>query len=140
MKIDKKKLQEFSWFENNMHEKVSDDDPNIAYYKSRFPLMHTTETYSCKYDEDGNKEFNKIAETHRSFASGDECIVAMVNSGDYTLAEAITLYATSCERCNNALQYKYLHGRSGYPEFSEEWKKANTICEYCENIKEPKEI
>lgn len=65
-----------------------------------------------------------------------DCIVAMVNSGDYTLEQAIWVYVNSCERCMNVLLYKYLGGKEGYPEFSEEWKKSNTVCQFCKDIKE----
>ena len=60
-----------------------------------------------------------------------ECIIAMVNSGDYTLEQAIYVYCNACERCTNVLLYKYLDGKEGYPEYSEEWKKCNTICNWC---------
>ncbi len=60
-----------------------------------------------------------------------KCVVAMVNSGDYTLSEALVVMATSCERCMNVLLYKYLNGEDGYEEYSEEWKKANTVCDFC---------
>ena len=62
-----------------------------------------------------------------------ECIVAMVNSGDYTLEEAIYVYCKSCERCMNVLLYKYLNGADGYEEHSEEWEKCNTVCEWCKD-------
>ena len=58
---------------------------------------------------------------------------AMVNSGDFTLEQAIYVYANSCERCMNSLLYKYLDGKDGYPEYSEEWKKCNTQCDFCIN-------
>ena len=45
-----------------------------------------------------------------------DCIVAMVNSGDFTLEQAIWVYANSCERCMNSLLYTYLDGQEGYPE------------------------
>jgi hypothetical protein len=64
----------------------------------------------------------------------EEVIVAMVNSGDYTLSEALAVYSNACERCANVLTYKYLNGKDGYPEFSEEWRKANTVCHFCEKI------
>ena len=57
----------------------------------------------------------------------------MVNSGDFTLEQAIWVYANSCERCMNALCYKYLNGADGYPEYSEEWKKCNTFCDFCKD-------
>lgn len=56
--------------------------------------------------------------------------LAITNSGDYTLGEAIIISATSCERCMNALAEKY--GLDwGYPEGSEEWQKCGTSCKFC---------
>ena len=57
--------------------------------------------------------------------------LAMANSGDYTLGEAIIAYATACERCMNVLSYKYTDGKEGYEEFSDEWKKCRTVCDFC---------
>lgn len=65
-----------------------------------------------------------------------KCIVAMVNSGDYTLQEAIYVYCHACERCMNVLIYKYLNGADGYEEYSDEWKKCNTVCDWCRESKE----
>ena len=64
-----------------------------------------------------------------------ECIVAMVNSGDFTLEQAIYVFANSCERCMNVLLYKYLNGKEGYEEYSEEWKKCGTVCDFCKEDK-----
>ena len=62
-----------------------------------------------------------------------DVILAMANSGDYTLSEAMALYASCCERCMNVLCYKYLDGKDGYPEYSEEWKRCNTVCDFCKD-------
>ena len=61
----------------------------------------------------------------------EEIILAMANSGDYTLGEAIIVFATACERCMNVLSYKYTNGKEGYKEFSDEWKKCGTVCDFC---------
>lgn len=61
----------------------------------------------------------------------EDLILSMANSGDFTLSEAIVILASSCERCSNVLAYKYTNGKEGYPEYSEEWKKANTTCDFC---------
>lgn len=58
-------------------------------------------------------------------------ILAMANSGDYTLGEAVITYATACERCMNALAWIYTHGEEGYAPDSEEYKKCNTVCDFC---------
>ena len=41
------------------------------------------------------------------------------------------VFANACERCTNVLLHKYLNGADGYEEYSEEWKKANTVCDWC---------
>jgi hypothetical protein len=63
---------------------------------------------------------------------GNEAVVlAMANSGDYTLGEAILAYSMACERCANVLAYKYTDGKEGYVEHSEEWEKCGTHCQFC---------
>ena len=59
------------------------------------------------------------------------CVVAMVNSGDYELDEALVVMGTACERCGNVLIHKYLNGEDGYEEYSEEWQKCGTVCQFC---------
>ena len=73
-------------------------------------------------------------ETHVTLGKfSQKCAVGMVNSGEYTLEEAIVILVNACERCTNVLDYKY--GEDGYPEYSEQWKKANTVCEFCKDEK-----
>ena len=40
---------------------------------------------------------------------------------------------TECERCMNVLAYKYLNGKDGYEEYSEEWLKCPTVCQFCKD-------
>ena len=79
------------------------------------------------------KTFRRICTFNTTYRSGSDCIVAMVNSGDFTLEQAIWVYANSCERCMNSLLYKYLNGQEGYPEYSEEWQKCGTVCDFCKD-------
>ena len=73
--------------------------------------------------------------TFNSSWSEDLAVAIYNNSKDYTLCQAIIIAANCCERCMNSLAHKY--GLSwGYPEFSEEWKKVNTTCEFCKNEKQ----
>jgi hypothetical protein len=81
------------------------------------------------------KTFRDIVTFNTTYKGGSDCIVAMVNSGDYTLEEAIWVFTTACERCMNVLCFKYLDGKEGYPECSDEWVKCNTICDFCEDEK-----
>ena len=81
---------------------------------------------------DSGADTYKIMTGSTHIGGGNEdVILAMANSGDYTLSEAIAAYANACERCMNVLAYKYLNGKGGYAEYSEEWKKCNTVCDYC---------
>lgn len=82
-----------------------------------------------------NRTFKEILDSTTSFGGkwSQDCIVAMVNSGDFTLEQAIWVYANSCERCMNSLLYKYLDGKDGYEEYSEEWLKCGTVCEFCKD-------
>lgn len=63
-----------------------------------------------------------------------DVILAMVASGDYDFSQAVIAYTTACERCMNVLAHKYLNGQDGYEEFSDEWCKANTVCNFCRDI------
>lgn len=73
-----------------------------------------------------------LIDFHTTIGGGNEDVVlAMVNSGDYRLSEAIAVFGNACERCMNVLAYKYLNGADGYEEYSEEWHKTNTVCDFC---------
>lgn len=160
MRIDLMELKKTHWFEdaegneiprNEVDRTIKKGNRTIMYY-SCFPLQvhkyiseysyHPTNPiikFLCRkskrfYDwisVGKNRTFHEIADFTATYGSGQDVIVAMVNSGDYTLEEAIWIYANSCERCMNALAYKYLDGKDGYPEFSDEWKKCNTHCSFC---------
>lgn len=94
---------------------------------NHFPKYY--ERQSKKHRKDWT--FRPILTTSTAYAAMSDCIVAMVNSGDYTLTQAVWIAANSCERCMNVLCYKYLNGADGYPEFSAAWKECNTCCEFC---------
>jgi hypothetical protein len=80
-------------------------------------------------------------ECHTTLCRIDEkCIVAMVNSGDYILSEAIVVMASACERCGNVLIHKYLNGEDGYEEYSDEWKRCHTVCDFCRDEEDPKPV
>lgn len=158
MKIDVSKMRHFWWEDEqgNVLQLENDRMPTeqekekYRFYHSEFPcqLHHNISVYDyhpkgvqkllIKLPIIGDKIKKKIGKTFRdictfntTYCSGNDCIVAMVNSGDFTLEQAIWVYANSCERCMNALCHKYLNGADGYPEYSEEWKKCNTICDFC---------
>lgn len=75
--------------------------------------------------------------TYHTYILGDiqqELIIKMVNSGDYTLTEAMLAVSIACERCLNVLLNKYECSDSGYEEYSEKWYKANTCCDFCSTM------
>lgn len=70
----------------------------------------------------------RVMEGHATWS--EDLVLAMANSGDYTLRESILIAANSCERCMNSLAHKY-GIEWGYPEYGEEWQKCGTSCEFC---------
>lgn len=111
-----------------------DFKPNKYYTLHRcFPLqvIEEVDTYNIN-PETGNRErANTCILTNSLCHLSGECAVAMVNSGDYTLEQALWIMANACERCSNALTYKYLNGKYGYPEDSDKYRNCNTECEFC---------
>jgi hypothetical protein len=94
-------------------------------------LCHGTQTkkkwhlWPRKWDACGSRP---VFEAHQGWQ--EDLALAIANSGDYTLSEAIIIAATSCERCMNALAYKY--GLEwGYAEGSDEWQRCGTSCQFC---------
>lgn len=79
-----------------------------------------------KWDAQGSREIMTM-----TMSWHDDLVLAIANSGDYTLSQAIIIVTTSCERCLNALCFKY-GLKDGYEEYSDEWKSANTECVFCE--------
>ena len=160
MKIDVSKMRRFWWEDEqgNVLQLENDRMPTeqekekYCFYHSEFPceLHHNISVYDYhpkgvqklliklpiigdKIKKKLGKTFRRIGTFNTGYRSGSDCIVAMVNSGDFTLEQAIWVYANSCERCMNVLLYKYLNGADGYPEYSEEWKKCNTFCDFCKD-------
>lgn len=134
MKIDKSKLPCGIWYEDEQgniipfNEGTRPPEEAVSMHVS-FPLEVREEVWFSKSKrEDGKPDITWS--THIGGGNQD-VILAMANSGDYTLAEAMALYASCCERCANVLAYKYLNGKDGYAEYSNEWKKSNTVCRYC---------
>lgn len=136
MKIDKRELNRWFWFEDENgkvieKEDIKDNEQYVTYH-SLNPLCLSEEISTFNYDQEkGYRGYEHLATFNTGFGAMQDVIIAMVNKGDYTLAEAIVLCATCCERCMNVLAYKYLDGKDGYAEYSGEWYRANTICKFC---------
>lgn len=159
MKIDVTKMKKIWWEDGqgnvlkleNGRAPTEEEKEKYPYYHRQFPcqLQHEISVYGYhpkgriqklliklpiigkKIKRKIGKTFSNLCTFNTTYNCGHDCIVAMVNSGDYTLEQAIWVYANSCERCTNALAYKYLNGTDGYEEYSDEWKKCNTVCDFC---------
>ena len=149
MKIDKSKLPCGIWYEDEEGNIIPFEEGNKEEYIIPFedgvePLKNIKSRHVCfplEVREEvwfkGSKRNNGKPDITWSTLIGggnQDVILAMANSGDYTLAEAMALYASCCERCMNVLAYKYLDGKDGYEEYSDEWKKCNTVCRYCKEV------
>lgn len=158
MNIDLSKLKHF-WFEledGTKVDKLPKDYKGYASYWSAFPcvfieqmdsyIFHPNKWYEklllrirpqlrYKWNVTKGRTFKRACDFNNGFGGMSDVIVAMVNSGDYTLEQAIWICAKSCERCMNVLSDKYC-GKDGYAEYSEEWRKCNTVCEFCKDSSE----
>ena len=134
MKIDKSKLPCGIWYEDEHGNIIpfnegAEPPKEVVSRHVSFPLEVREEVwFKGSKRKDGRPD---ITWTTNIGAGNQDVILAMANSGEYTLVEAIALYASCCERCMNALAYEYLDGQEGYEEYSDEWKKCNTVCRYC---------
>ena len=136
MNIDKTRLRCGIWYTDEDGNRIEHDGrlkPDHAVFAHvSFPLEIREEIYRIR-DDGGYGEKDKVVTFCTNLSRGTgRLAVAMVNSGDYDLYEALAVLAHCCERCCNVLWDKYLPGEDGYPEHSEEWEKANTICSFCE--------
>lgn len=144
MNIDKSKLDVGLWYTDETGKKIGCPDgevpKNAAYAHTFFPLELRENIYKIHEGRWGEKNKVLSSGTNLCRASG-RLAVAMVNSGDYDLYEALAVLRRACERCTNVLWHKYLPDEDGYEEYSEEWYKANTICDFCkENIRVGDEV
>ena len=146
MKIDKSKIKVGIWYEDKDGNFIPSSDSASAPAEAEtchvcFPLQIRTEHYRLhdytNYDGGVSRTYHgsdRFLTTSCLIGGGNESVIlAMANSGDFRLSEALAVYANCCERCANVLAYKYLNGADGYPEHSREWNRCNTICEYCED-------
>lgn len=139
MNIDKKKLKLGIWYTDEKGNVIPNPDsclkPDGAeYVRVCWPLEIREELYKLREDGHyGGDDHIATFCTHLGKASG-RLAVAMVNSGEYELDEALAVLNTACERCVNVLWNKYLPEEDGYPELSPEWFKANTVCEFCRDM------
>lgn len=86
------------------------------------------------YASGGKGPWHPVAESESTWDT--ELVEAMLKFGGHDLHDAIIIAGTCCERCLNALLYKYLN--KGYPEYSEEWLASRTECEFCKYMEPTK--
>lgn len=94
------------------------------------------QAWGNKWEAGGSRKWF-VGTTHIGLTQGghmEETIMGMVNSGDYSLKEAILVYSIACERCMNVLIYKYTNREDGYYEYSQEWITCGTHCIFCKDM------
>ena len=144
MKIDKSKLKLGLWYTDENDEVIPSQDYSVpegaVFAHSCFPLEIRHEIFRIRDDGSyGGKD--KVITLCSNLGRGSEdLIIAMVNSGDYRLGEALVVLASCCERCLNVMWNKYLPEMDGYEEYSPEWQKCNTVCEFCEGENDEPDI
>lgn len=137
MKIDKSKIPCGLWYEDVNGNIIPFNDeldpPKEAVTRhASFPLEIREQIWFKSKKKRKNDKPDMTCSTLIGGGNQD-VILAMANSGDYTLAESMAIYASCCERCMNVLAYKYLNGKDGYAEYSDEWKLCITSCRYCKD-------
>jgi len=109
---------------------------------SEFPFqLRTTylELIRDAYGKVGSSK--KMMEGESSWS--DDLVCAMIR-GDkghqpMTASRAIQIAAKACERCMNSLAHEY--GLTwGYPEYSPEWQKCRTSCQWCDETQNKKKF
>ena len=139
MKIDKKKLKIGIWYTDEEGSTVPCGEFERSHKRAThahicFPLEVREEVYKLDESGDYGGKDRVLTITNHIGKDGGRLAVAMVNSGDYDLGEALGVLAMCCERCLNVLYNKYLpEVGDGYLEYSEEWKKCKTVCEFCKD-------
>lgn len=135
LNINKDDLQ-ILWYENEEGDKyipdfdegMPDDVPEgFDYQYSRFPEELTTTVLQINPD----KTSTEVMQGHSTWS--EDLVLAMVESGDFTLSESIIVASESCGRCLNALYYQY-GLEDGFPEGSKEWRETNTECNFCKGL------
>jgi len=131
MKIDKEELNGFQYLDKN--DNVISYDIEIGHMPKKAKYWKTYSTRTIKeetYKINKKGESEKIIGFNSSYSP--DLVMAIVKSGDYDYCEAQIIASQSCERCMNALAYKY--GLDwGYPEHSLEWYESRTECNFCKD-------
>ena len=136
MKIKKEHLC-ILWYENDKCEKWIPDENHFRkltkppkgfiYQASRFPLEIKT-NYLRLYNDRSKQIMTG------SSGCPEDLAVALLIKGGYRLREALLIGSICCERCMNVLAWK-LGLKWGYKEYSAEWKKCGTSCDFCGHLK-----
>lgn len=117
---------------------------DYPYAYCRFPLQIKTEIYRRRADG-GYGSDDRLAVF--SATANESLVLAMATGGrrypwwrilrpprptTIRLSDALIIASESCERCLNALAYRY--GLDwGYPEYGDQWQACGTRCPMCED-------
>lgn len=122
---------------------IKHDDEIRDVYDYRYIISYPMEV--VKTHEKWNLETCTFEEIHQDISDVGEyqdLIISMVQSGDFTINEAILTIGLACQRCRNVLYniYKPINDDgsiNGYPLLSNKWKACNDSCQFCESVHIP---
>lgn len=108
------------------NEGMAPPPPGAATMTAREPLTLRETLYAVDPETGGLRELGVGSSTY----SADLALALAYSSNGLSLADAIIVAATACERCGNALAHQ--GGLEwGYPEFGPEWQDSPTECAMC---------
>lgn len=160
MNINKENLKQL-WYENEAGERyyLTDEDffgratppEGFIFQHSMFASQLVQEVLRLNVDAHGRCMSTHVGTGHSTYPG--QLVFKMIESDDFTFEEAVLVAGQACERCLNALCYKYKvlakapppheHGASiyeGYPEESREYQESHTRCQFCDPAMEPKVV
>ena len=108
MYIDKEKHLKQLWYEDKDGVECEPDSSEDRYRVTRFPLDLTTKYFRVEGKWPDDLSTKRAFEKSAFIVDLDDLILAMANSGDYTLSEAIIIASIACRNCRNELYQKYL--------------------------------
>ena len=129
MHIDKEKHLKQLWYVDKDGVECEPDSSEDRYQVTRFPLELVTKYFRMIGKWPDNLSTRLVFEKKAFMTNLDDLILAMANSGDYTLSEAIIIASITCGNCGKTLYEKYLG-------VTREYYEAPIECVFCTDSQE----
>ena len=92
-----------------------------------FQIKNELDPWPTKWEAYGSREVCTI-----NMSWSEDLVLAMANSGKYTLSQSILIAANACSRCMNVLAFNF-GLKYGFAENSEEYQNHGTECKFCKS-------